>query len=763
MAGIHTPEERTVIRLLLIALLIAGAARADDPGEPSPLRPAPKDLLLDEPAGFKGYKAPTGFQCEAQKYDGATFAFGLDGKPAAAAIKPPVKGLPGHASLGPDGWLYVVTGAGDHSAEGKDGSKASVLRTGAVFRCRPDGSRLHVFAVGLHDPGMPAFDLGGNLFVHDAGVPSGGAFASGRLLHVVEGGDYGFRLGQGETISNPDTHRAAWLGDRPGTLGPMLKTGRGPAGPLFIYNDSRLPERFRGLLLHPDAAGRRVRAYRLEASGATFNVAEEFEILFAKDEEFKPAQAGVGADGALYVLDRGHGGRLLRLTWGGTKDEEAIKPHAMDTWAKAAKLEDDELAKELGNEDAGTREVVRRELVRRGDKQAVAVRKYFASTEATLPGQLAAMGVLSAMPDAATLRLMARAAEIGEPEMRSLSASLLGLCAAKGDKDANNTLLKCLADEDNHAKRAVALAMARVAGLGAADNIASALSFDNGKDVVLTLGLVEALERLGKPGVDALIALADSGSQKNIDKVAELYPGLRSAEAFAALPGMLRNPHFVAAQRAALVKSAANYLSVGGVKLDAAAKQVIDNPKEVDSVREALLEALAVPGVTAGEKAVAWALARLESENEAERIRAAGAVANLKPAKGGEALLARLAKAAGEEKAALARALAAFPGDKATEALTALVDDKDAGPAALLALPPGKVVTLARKWLGAKDEARQKAAVVSLARVPSMACELAGLILKGEIAAYRADVLAALRRHAAKDEKAAKLMRELSR
>lgn len=753
--------------LNLCALAVVLAALAEAPGDPSPLRPAPRDLLLDDLAGMKGLRAPAGLRGEAGvKYTGSTFRFGLDGKAAPIEDKLPGKGLTGQAAIGPDGWLYVAAPAGDHQVTGSDGSKAQAFRTGAVFRCRPDGSRMHLFAIGLHSPGRPAFDLGGNVFLLDAGIPHEGSFSSGWLIHVVEGGDYGFRLGQGDPRTNPGPcpHRACWLGEKPGTLGPMLKYGKGPATPLFVYNDSRLPERFRGLLLHPDPVGRRVRAYRLEASGATFSVSEEFELLYSKDEGLKPVQAGTGPDGALYILDQGSGGRLIRLTWAGTKDEEEVKPRPLDTWDKLVKLEDAELVKALDHEDAGAREVVRAELVRRGAKVRDAVRKQFGNTEATLPGQIAALGVLQAMPDASVLKLLGRVTLIGEPELRSLAASLLARLAEKGDKEVNNVLLRGLADEDSHAKRAIALAMGQLAGPGAGENLASTLSFDNGKDPVLTLGLAHALERLGKPGVAALIALADSGSQKEIDRVADLFPGLRSEAAFAALPGMLKNPHMTAPQRAALALSAARYLSATPTRLDDIAREVIDNPKEQDAVRAALLQALGTPGVTASEKVAAWAVKQVESADEAVRIAAAAAVANLRPAGGGEALMARLEKAGKSELSGLATALAAYPDEKSERALRSLLDVPDAGPAALLALPTDRASETARKWLESDDTSRQKAAAAVLCRDSKQACDLAGQILKEKLpGSLRREVLTALRRHAARSEEARRMLIELSR
>jgi HEAT repeat protein len=691
------------------------------------------------------------------------------GKESAVKLRHLLQGL-GAAhitlALGPDGWLYIAASAGDHHAEGSDGSRATVLRSGAVFRCRPDGSRLHVFATGLHDPGMPVFDLAGNLFLIDAGIPHGGDYASGRLLHVLDGGDYGFRLAPAEALSIPDARRSAWHGDRPGTLGPIYRTGKGPPSPLAIYNDCRLPEAYRGLVLHPDPVGHRLRAYRLDSKGVTFAVAEEFDLLSSKDDAFRPIQAAAGPDGALYVFDNGGGGRLIRLTWAGTTDEEALKPHALDNWAKVAKLEAADLVKALANEDASVREVARRELVRRGDKNRAAVLKLFTHEDTPLAAQAAALGVLQAMPDAAVLKAIGSAAENGDPELRAMAASVIAQSAKEGDKDAQAALLQALGDSEPAVKRAVAMAMARLKGPGAADNIASALSFDRGKDGLLTLGLVAALDNLGEAGISAFITLADSGAQKDIDKVADLYSCLRSKAAFAALPGLLRNPHMVAAQRAALAKAGGQFLLDPPQSLDTAARVVIDAKKEVDSVKAALLEALSVPGVKGGKEVVEWAVERLEDENEAVRLAAAAAVGNFRPEKGEQALIALLEK---NKDAAVARALGAYrgglAGERAEIALTKLLDaDGEVGRAALLALSAEKAAERARKLLASEDEDDQKAAAASLARTASGAKELAKQLAARKLPeAVRPEILVGLRRHAPRDAEAMKLLLRLSK
>src|SRR5207247_1525353 len=115
-----------------------------------------------------------------------------------------------------------------------------VLRTGAIFRCRPDGSRMHTFAIGFNNPyGYIAFDVAGNMFHIDNGTGDDTKFGGCRLLHVPEGADFGWRLKAGAHCCVPDAMRAAVSGEKPGRMAPMRKTGRGAASGLFIYNDTR--------------------------------------------------------------------------------------------------------------------------------------------------------------------------------------------------------------------------------------------------------------------------------------------------------------------------------------------------------------------------------------------------------------------------------------------------------------------------------------------------------------------------------------------
>jgi quinoprotein glucose dehydrogenase len=547
-------------------------------------------------------------------------------------------GVGGHQvsglTIGPDGWLYVTCGEGDNDAEGSDGSRATILRTGGIFRCKPDGARLHVFARGLRNPHRDvAFDANGHLFHLDSDGSGEKRFVGCRLLHVPEGSDFGWRTGYSEGKADPV--RAAAFGELPGKMPPMLKTGKGGPAGLLIYNDTQLPEEYRGLLLYPDAARRLVRAYRTEAAGSTFKVVEEFELLSApKDEFFRPVQMVTGPDGAIYVVDLrikekadGKAGRIYRLSWAGTKDEPAIDLRGTDSWSKVAKLEDDKLIEALGSVEASERERARRDLVKRGDKNRAALLKYFRSDETRPAAKVVAVGALQWMYDADVEKAFVKALDKGDDEVKRVVAEALGLWAKKGDTTVQDALLKASSEEDLAVRRAVFVAMGRVAGPGAADGLATALSFDEGKDRFLRDAVIRSLEMLGKEGMTSLLALGDSGVQKDTDRVVEAVLGMRTREAFAILPTLLRHEHVTASQRAQLIRSVTNYQLEPPVSLDPIAAFVAGQKKETSDVKMALLNVLATPGVSGGKKCDEWSRSMLTDANEDAAAAAVAAVA----------------------------------------------------------------------------------------------------------------------------------------
>ena len=115
-------------------------------------------------------------------------------------------------TIGNDGWLYITAGGNDNYVEGSDGSRATVLRTRAIFRCRPDGSKMQTYAMGFRNPYRDvAFDTAGNMFHADNDNEDGSKFTGCRLMHVKEGDDFGWRLKGGRAVASQTMYAVRFL------------------------------------------------------------------------------------------------------------------------------------------------------------------------------------------------------------------------------------------------------------------------------------------------------------------------------------------------------------------------------------------------------------------------------------------------------------------------------------------------------------------------------------------------------------------------
>jgi putative membrane-bound dehydrogenase-like protein len=178
---------------------------------------------------------------------------------------------------------------------GRDGTTLSGGGEGGnIYRSQPDGSKLERIATGFWNPFHVTFDIFGQLFAVDNDPDSRPPC---RLLHIVQGGDYGYRFRNGRKGLHPFT---AWNGELPGTLGMVAGTGEAPSG-VVEYDRDNLPEDYLGTLLVTSWGDHRIEQHRLEPHGATFRAT--MKPVVSGGEHFRPVGIAIAPDGSLYVSD----------------------------------------------------------------------------------------------------------------------------------------------------------------------------------------------------------------------------------------------------------------------------------------------------------------------------------------------------------------------------------------------------------------------------------------------------------------------------
>ena len=454
--------------------------------------------------------------------------------------------------------------------EGSDGTRARVAGSGAVFRCRPDGSQLECLSLGLCSPqGGPALDKDFHLFQLDGADAR--ADSQRHLLHIAEGSDFGFRQAPGSNRGCNDGARRICLKDLPGEMAPIYSTERADSSGGCILSDSSFPPFMQEQFLCPDSTGQGVRAFKLDRRDSSFAVTEEFNFVTSKDPSFRPWQVFAGPDGAVYVTERPMAqtdsnqtatkreARLYRLSWEGGPAHPALPTRPLASWSRFVSQGGTDLVKSLGAADFGDRRVAQLELMRRGAINKAALIQAVRKAELPIDARMLALGALASMWDEQIKAVLIQMATDDDAQLRRLAAECLGRNSPKLDPAVQEALLFVLADAEPASRRSVALAMARVAAPDAADCLTTALTFDIGSDPYLRDGLVRALERLGKPGLERLLALANSGEPDRLELAIASWSALRAPLAIELLPQLLSNPHLHTEQRVRLVRSLARF------------------------------------------------------------------------------------------------------------------------------------------------------------------------------------------------------------
>ncbi len=252
-----------------------------------------------------------------------------------------------HLRLGPDGMIYLVHG-NDPWLDEKDEAPDSPFRNwgedqlipnpwddswnrlpapaGYVLRTDKDGSKFERLCGGLRNALDLDFNRDGEMFVYDADSEWDAGLAwykPTRVLHIVSGGEYGWRRGTGK-----------WPAWYPDSLPAASDIGLGsPTGVGFAY-ESDFPEKWREAFFIADWSYGRLLAIHLTPDGASYSGERETFLsgrpLNLTDFAFH--------DGALWFITGGRRTQsaLYRVRW--TGEIEAPKWDAPEPDPDAEKL-----------------------------------------------------------------------------------------------------------------------------------------------------------------------------------------------------------------------------------------------------------------------------------------------------------------------------------------------------------------------------------------------------------------------------------------
>jgi len=402
-------------------------------------------------------------------------------------------------TFGPDGWLYMTMGSPDgYRFQRADGSILSGT-TGALLRCRPDGSDIEVISRGFENLVEVAFMPGGEIVGTDnwflmptAGVRDG-------LVHLLEGGAYPLGTDQG----------SAKL-----TTGELL-----PAIAMYPAVALSGLARFRGDGFGPDSKDalfsaqhntRKIVKHRLEPLGATFRSVDQ-DFVTTDDPDFHPSDVLQDADGSLLIIDTGSWyihhcptGRIRKTTAKGGiyRVRKNARPRPQDPWGRKlnwASLSTRQLIEQLADQRIAVRDQSVQMLIAKGEMAVDPLTQLLRTARSEdvkeeIGWTLARIGTTSS--------LLVLRDELKRARPISISRGARAL-ARTGDKGAKSALEDLLQHEDLHVRLAAAEALAHCGDQSSVPALAQALTSQ--LDKFLEHALIHALYRLAAQ--DQLAAL----------------------------------------------------------------------------------------------------------------------------------------------------------------------------------------------------------------------------------------------------------------
>ena len=264
-----------------------------------------------------------------------------------------------------DGWMYIARGnvsSRHYRIRGSDDSFVEGYGDGGnIVRCRSDGSQVHEFATGFWNPFDLKFDADGRLLCVDNDPDARGP---NRLLHIVRGGDYGYRSLFGGGGNHP---YQGWDGSLPGTLPMISGTGEAPSGVIDCRRLSFPPDYQQGILVTVWNENT-IELHKTKRVGQSLQA--QRETLVAGPNDFRPVAFDSDSRGNLYVTDwvlvdyPNHGqGRIWKISTRAGVDRQTpvgrFQRHAVPS---PSNQNEQEWLRQLGSSDPFARHAAEMEL-----------------------------------------------------------------------------------------------------------------------------------------------------------------------------------------------------------------------------------------------------------------------------------------------------------------------------------------------------------------------------------------------------------------
>jgi putative membrane-bound dehydrogenase-like protein len=366
-------------------------------------------------------------------------------------------------------------------------------------------------ATGFWNPFAQAVDGFERHFVVDNDPDSRGPC---RLLHIIPGGDYGYRYRNGRKGLHPFT---AWNGELPGTLPMVAGTAEAPSG-IIAYESNGLPQEYRGQLITTSWGDHVIERFELKPRGASFT--SQAKTLVKGGEDFRPVAIAVGPDGSIYLTDwvdksyPVHGkGRIWRIRMKKPPTDDGLRP------SKVASLPPEKLRSLLSHPKIEVRRAASDALVTKKVSKAFLLEGI---KTADARGRVHALWTATRLDTETTIAVANRLLDDKEFEVRAQAIRVLGgvrvnspidhgylekTMVARAKKDPSphvrlqamlnylgheEGLVTALADKDPF----LAAAALQTLGAGNASTVLPHLKSDN---PAIRVGILLALRRTGDP------------------------------------------------------------------------------------------------------------------------------------------------------------------------------------------------------------------------------------------------------------------------